>query len=386
MFCSSFCLTTFWCRCLLETPLAVSQWVHLLKYILKCWCWTVYVCGWYNLFSVILSVLQQLLPSIIPLLHNIHIASVASGMTAGIKWGGMWGMPSSKWNHALFKWGEGKKGKTYPSFDNKDEVGGHVKLSFWAFIRKFIGLLSLLPVLSRTWEQCLNTHMHTPLSSNPTTHPRHTLPSSTSSQMSSCNLNWVLTQNYEAETIWCVMSTAWTQWCFSNVKLSSRLRLAETNLTLATFTFRHSCTLGTCVSKDSLHQYLPWSRHMGMVGTSPQTEQVMDDWTIGVTISLVEHTAGLNYISDLSAVNKQLVLTHIISGVMIWYANILACKAVLGHPPNKYYCNFSSWLSFRGILSHECGMVCLWPPTSVGFFLWGPWIEFYLYRPLYPHR
>lgn len=91
-------------------------------------------------------------------------------MAAGIKWGRMCGMWSSKWNHALFKWRRSKKETTYHSFDDKEEVRDHVKLSFWAFIRKFMGLLLLLSVLSRTCKQWHYTHSLIPLRRHPDTH------------------------------------------------------------------------------------------------------------------------------------------------------------------------------------------------------------------------
>lgn len=83
----------------------------------------------------------------------------------------------------------GKKGKLIILLTTKTRLEVTLNCHSGLLSGNSLGCFQLLPVLSRTWKQCLYTHIHTPPPSNPTTHPRHTLASLTSSQMSSCGLH-----------------------------------------------------------------------------------------------------------------------------------------------------------------------------------------------------
>lgn len=81
-----------------------------------------------------------------------------------IKYGGMRGMPSFKWNHALFKWRRReKKRKTYSS-DDKDEVRDHtltVTLCLYQQIHWAAFSVTSLVTILKT--MAAHTQTHTPI-------------------------------------------------------------------------------------------------------------------------------------------------------------------------------------------------------------------------------
>lgn len=117
------------------------------------------------------SVLQQLQPSFIPLLDDINIARWnGCGANAGRNVRNAELRMKSCIIHVKKEQGR----KTHHSCDDKEEVREHVKLSLWAFISKFIGLLFVVASLVTNQKtMTLHSHLYPPTPS-PITHTHFT--------------------------------------------------------------------------------------------------------------------------------------------------------------------------------------------------------------------